>query len=154
MAFLVDGSNLGGRLAGAAGARDAAAVVRRLLPWARERREEVLVVFDGPPRPGVAEQYGPLRVLWSGSISADDRIVELVRATPARWQVVTADRELAGRCRAAGGRVVTADEFTAQSTSPRRRRATAREAEERSGKPPAHAEERDFWRKVFSDRET
>ncbi|MGE0638857.1 MAG: NYN domain-containing protein, partial [Thermoanaerobaculia bacterium] len=153
MAFLVDGSNLGGRLAGQAGARDAAGVVRRILPWSRERREEVLVVFDGPPRADVADRYGPLRVVWSGGRSADDRIVELVKADPARWAVVTADRELAGRCRAEGARVVPADEFAARSSRPRRRRASSREAEGRARKPPAHPHKRDNGRRGFTDEE-
>jgi len=49
MAWLIDGSNLGGATGGRRGARDAVAVVHRLQPWARGRRERMVVVFDGAP---------------------------------------------------------------------------------------------------------
>ena len=75
MAFLIDGSNLGGWLGGGRGARDAAGVVRLLMGWARTRRGTVIVVFDGPRQTELAEAYGALRVEWSGAASADDRIV-------------------------------------------------------------------------------
>lgn len=149
MGFLIDGSNLGGRLAGAAGARDAAGVLRWLMGWTRGRREEAVVVFDGPERPDVAEGYGSLRVVWSGAASADDRIVALLEARPGRWVVVTADAGLAARCRALGARVMPPEELAARAGRPRRRATTSLEAEERSGKPAPHAEERDYWRKVF-----
>lgn len=151
MGFLIDGSNLGGVLAGDAGARDAAGVVRRLMPWARERRDEVVVVFDGPPCAEVAERYGPLAVEWSGAASADDRIVERVARDPARWTVVTADRELAARCRAAGGKVMRAGELAERAARPPRRRPSSGAAEREAGKPPAHAQERDYWRGVFAE---
>jgi predicted RNA-binding protein with PIN domain len=147
--FLIDGSNLGGVLGGGAGARDAAGVVRRLMPWARDRRAEVVVVFDGPPRAEVAERYGALAVEWSGIASADDRIVERVVRSPARWTVVTADRELAARCRAAGARVMAARELSERVSRPSRRRPTARAAEAATDKPAPHAEERDHWRRLF-----
>lgn len=150
MGFLIDGSNLGGVLGGGAGARDAAGVVRRLMPWARERRDEVVVVFDGPPRAEVAERYGALAVAWSGTTSADDRIVEMVARQPARWTVVTADRELAARCRTAGGRVMTAGELAERTARPPRRRTSAGAAEQGTGKPAPNAEERDYWRDVFA----
>lgn len=149
MSFLIDGSNLGGVLGGGAGARDAAGVVRRLMPWARERRDEVVVIFDGPARAEVAARYGALAVEWSGAAPADDRIVERVERHPARWIVVTADRELAARCRAAGGKVIDARELTERTARPARRRPTAAAAESATEKPPAHAEEREHWRRVF-----
>lgn len=149
MGFLIDGSNLGGVLGGSAGARDAAGVVRRLMPWARERRDEVVVVFDGPPSAEVAERYGALAVAWSGATSADDRIVEMVARQPSRWTVVTADRELSARCRAAGGRVMAVRELAERAARPPRRRPTAGAAEAAAEKPAPHAEERDHWRRVF-----
>lgn len=149
MAFLIDGSNLGGRIGGKAGARDAAGVVRRLLPWARERRQEILVIFDGPPQADVAESYGPLRVAWSGKATADDRIVAYVARDPMQWTVVTADRELARRCRELGARAETSDALAARAAVPSRKRPSARAAEEESGKPPSNREEREHWRKVF-----
>ncbi|MCB1007607.1 MAG: NYN domain-containing protein [Acidobacteria bacterium] len=148
MPYLVDGSNLGGLLGGAAGARDAAAVVRTLLPWARERCA-VTLVFDGPPRADVAERYGPLAIEWSGARSADDAIAARVEREPGAWIVVTADRELARRCRDLGARVEPAPRFAEKASGPRRRRKTARAAESEAGKPPAHAEEREHWQRIF-----
>jgi hypothetical protein len=108
--FIVDGSNLGGALAGAAGVRDRAAVVRRLLPWAR-RRSRVVVVFDGPREPAVAERYGALEVHFGGGVSADDVILRLLGPRAADWQVVTGDSALAAACRERGARVVSPARF-------------------------------------------
>lgn len=155
MPYLVDGSNLGGVLGGAAGARDPASVVAALLPWARERGA-VLLLFDGPPRPEVAAAYGALKVEWSGARSADDAIVARLGADPrvavSAWIVVTADRALARRCRALGARVESASAFARRIARPRPaapRRATARAAESAAGKPAPHADEREHWRQVF-----
>ena len=149
MSFLIDGSNFGGWLGGATGARDAVSVVRFLQGWARTRREPVVVVFDGPRQPEVAESLGALRVEWSGAVSADDRIVARLEAPSGRRVVVTADAGLAARCRALGARVMAPEELATRAERPRRRIRTSREAEERSGKPAPHAEERAFWKKVF-----
>lgn len=150
MAWLVDGANLGGRIGGAAGARASAEIVRLLLVWARERRESVTVVFDGPARPEVAEAYGALRVLWSEARSGDDVIVDRVRAgTGGRWTVVTADQELARRCREQGARVEPVDRFLDRIGSPRRKSPTPGQAEQEVDKPPARAEDRDYWRRIF-----
>jgi uncharacterized protein YaiI (UPF0178 family) len=150
--FLIDGSNLGGWLGGARGARDAAGVVRFLMNWARTRRETVVVVFDGPRRTDLADDYGALRVEWSGMASADDRIVARLDDRRVRWTVVTADAALAARCRARGARLLTPQELASRAERPPRRPKTSREAEEQSGKPAPHAEERDYWKRVF-DRE-
>jgi predicted RNA-binding protein with PIN domain len=149
MPFLVDGSNLGGLRGGPRGARDAAEVVRWLLSWARTRRQEVVVVFDGPGSAEVAERYGALSVVWSGERSADDRIVERLAGDPARWTVVTADRALAARCRAAGAQVLAASDFAA--TLDRPRRAPSGVEKTAPDKPPTHAEEREHWRRAFED---
>jgi hypothetical protein len=151
--YLVDGANFGGRIGGPAGARDAPGAIRHLLTWARERRTEVVVGFDGPPRPEVAAAYGALSVQWSGTGTADDRIVALVTADPRRWVVVTADLELSARCRGLGARVAPAAELIGLVRKPSRRPPTARQAEAAADKPPPHAEERDYWRSVFEDLE-
>jgi len=138
MPYLVDGSNLGGVLGGAAGARDPASVVAAILPWARERGA-VTLLFDGAQRPDLAAAYGALRVEWSGARSADDAIVARLTADPAAapsaWIVVTADRELARRI--------------ARTRPAAPRRTTPRPAEAAAGKPAPHADEREHWRKVF-----
>ncbi len=148
--YLVDASNLGGLLGGSAGARDAPAVVRFLMPWARERRR-VRLVFDGVERPDVASRYGGVEVVWSGAEPADETIVRTIAKEPERWIVVTADRELQSRCRGLGVRCETAAHLagTVRRPQPRRPR-SARAAEAASDKPPAHAEERDHWRRIFA----
>lgn len=155
MPYLVDGSNLGGVLGGAAGARDPASVVAALLPWARERGA-VTLLFDGPPRPEVAAAYGALKVEWSGARSADDAIVARIcadpKVAPGAWIVVTADRELARRCRDLGAQVEPAPAFArriARTRPAAPRRTTPRAAEAAAGKPAPHADEREHWRKVF-----
>jgi hypothetical protein len=142
--YLIDASNLGGLLGGRAGARDAAAVVRFLAPWARDR-SGVTIVFDGAPRPDVADRYGPLEVLWSGNRSADELLVELARRRR-DVTVVTADRALARRCREAGARVVPAAALAARVERPHagdRRRAGD------GDKPTAGASDRTHWQRVF-----
>jgi hypothetical protein len=145
VSYLIDASNLGGILGGSAGARDAPAVVRFLMPWARGRGR-VVVVFDGPPRPAVADHYGSLEVVWSGARSADEVLLERVRRKPAAWTVVTDDRDLARRCRDAGARVAPARTLAERAARPHprdRRRTPA------SDKPAASPAELAHWRRVF-----
>jgi hypothetical protein len=144
--YLIDASNLGGLLGGSTGARDAAAVVRFLAPWARGR-SGVTVVFDGCPRPELAERYGALEVVWSGGRSADEVLVELARRRRAAT-VVTGDRELARRCREAGARVMPAAVLAERVEHPHAR--DGRRARDHD-KPPASAAERAHWRIVFGD---
>lgn len=152
LAYLIDASNLGGLLGGARGARDAQAVLAFLAPWARGRGT-VVVVFDGPPRPEIARRYGPLEVRFSGARAADDRMVEVVAADPAAWIVVTQDRELARRCRDAGAKVESAAALAGRVSRPHPRAARGARPATAPDKPPAHAEEREHWRKVFADEE-
>jgi hypothetical protein len=77
-------------------------------------------------------------------------IVDRVRAgTGGRWTVVTADQELARRCRELGARVETVDRFLDRIGSPRRKSPTPGQAEQEVDKPPARAEDRDYWRRIF-----
>ena len=121
MPFLVDGSNL----AGAARdhrlglPRDEQELVRRLADFAESRRTSLRVVFDGPAAgrggAGRARRAGRVAVLYSGSGRiADDLIVDLVRSnqSPSDLIVVTSDRDLRSRVRAAGARVMGCAEFS------------------------------------------
>ena len=152
MSYLIDASNLGGALAGARGARDARAVLAFLAPWARGRGR-VLVVFDGPERPEIARRYGPVEVRWSGARAADDVVVEIVTREPRGWTVVTGDRELARRCRDAGAQVEPAAALAGRIARPHPRAARGAKPATAPDKPPAHAEEREHWRKVFEGEE-
>jgi predicted RNA-binding protein with PIN domain len=112
--LIVDGMNvMGSRPDGWWRDRDAAA--RRLidgLRWFAERTgNEVTVVLDGRPLPGLAEgAHGPLTVRYAqraGANAADDRIVEIVARdpNPEALEVVTADRDLRARVSCLGASV-------------------------------------------------
>lgn len=146
MPYLIDASNLGGALEGAAGARDAELVVRYLQEWARERGH-VVAVFDGAPGARVADRYGPLEVVWSGlGRSADDEIARRAAVEPAQWIVVTNDRELARRCRDLGAAVQSARALSKHVERPHPQSRRGRRA---SDKPAPSAAEREYWKKVF-----
>ena len=110
-------------------------------------RARVVVFYDGGPdgREARHHRHG-LELHYSGAGDADDLIVAWLRRHPERQAVVvTADRELAGRARAHGARVVTgldADPAPGGSAS----------AEDRG--PPSPAEV-DHWLRLFgADGET
>jgi predicted RNA-binding protein with PIN domain len=111
--LIVDGNNvLGSRPDG--WWRDRAAATRRLVErlgaWSAATGEDVVVVFDGAPVPGLA---APAALDVRFAPSADDAIVALVAAAPApdRPRVVTSDAELARRVRAHGAEVLGAGGF-------------------------------------------
>lgn len=83
--------------------RDRAGAARRLVDRLAARGEPVTVVLEGAARDGVAEgAVGPVHVLHAPG-SGDDTIAALAGTGVT---VVTADRGLAERVRAAGGDVV------------------------------------------------
>jgi hypothetical protein len=150
MPWLIDAANLGGVLGGSAGARNPQAILAALLPWAR-RRKQVVVVFDGEEPAGMATRLGGVEIVWSGRQSADAVIERrLVRAAQqaGTWTVITDDRTLARRCRDLGATVEPAKEFARHTTQP-----VARSRAERSAraadKPAPSAREIAHWRAVF-----
>lgn len=104
MPIIVDGNNLLYRMP--RGDRTRAAVRRAILDATRHETRSITVVFDGPPPSGTPdrESLGRVTVVYSGSRSADDLIAAMLPAGAAakQWSVVTDDRGLAGRVRAAG----------------------------------------------------
>ena len=89
-------------------------LVEELAGYARRSGEELTVVFDGaerdlPRAPGVEAFFATRR----GPNAADDDIAELVAGAPdaAELRVVTSDRALAERVRAAGAEVVPVSRF-------------------------------------------
>jgi predicted RNA-binding protein with PIN domain len=116
MRWLVDGMNVvGSRPDG--WWRDRRAAMKRLTDllaaFAEETGEPVTVVFDGRPfdlsAPGVEVEFAPGR----GPNAADHVIAARVQADPdpQSLRVVTSDRELAERVRAAGAQVVGSGPF-------------------------------------------
>ncbi len=142
MPVLVDGNNAAHRLPWARG--DRSAMRRFLLDVARRSRTTIVVVFDGPPpvgRPEV-ENLGGVKVRYAGARTADDVIVaKLPRGAAARqWTVVTDDRGLAARVRAAGARVEDVASFL--------RRADLREGSAEKPERPSPGEI-DEWLALF-----
>jgi hypothetical protein len=149
VAYLIDASNLGGALGGRRGARSHEAVVAYLMPWARSRGR-VVVVFDGPADARVADRYGALEVRWSGRKSADDVIAAMATEEPRTWLVVTADNELARRCRDAGARVESPAALVERAREAARPRSRRRKGDE---KPEPSAQDIAHWREVFGKKD-
>lgn len=117
--YVVDGMNvIGSRPDGWWRDLDAAVLrlIRSLAAWSAESGADVTVVFDGAAPPGLDDvDPGELEIVFAGKgRSADDEIVRRVGIDPAAasWRVVTSDRPLAERVRAAGaGEVIGAGRF-------------------------------------------
>lgn len=142
MPYLIDGSNLGGQAGGARGARDAAAVIRWLLPWAR-RRSGVVVYFDGPAQPDIAARYGALEVRFTAPWTADQAILRALGKKGRGAIVVTADQALARACRELGARVESAATLLGRTETSHRRLA------EEGEKPTPSGADQAYWKKVF-----
>lgn len=97
MTLIVDGMNVIGSVPDGWW-RDRSGAMRGLLGQLRALDEDVVLVLDGSPR-DIGEP-GAVRVEWAPV--ADDRIAAL---TGPGTRVVTSDRGLADRVRAAGGQV-------------------------------------------------
>jgi predicted RNA-binding protein with PIN domain len=104
MSWVIDGSNVLGRLGG--GARESMTAKRelakRLAQFGRTRRVRVACYFDGPEPEHFGKHLGGVMVIFSGKRTADDLIVQRV-AEQSGWKVVTSDQTLAARV---GGRRV------------------------------------------------
>jgi predicted RNA-binding protein with PIN domain len=117
--YLVDGMNvIGSRPDGWWRDLDSAVVrlARCLAAWQPAEGVEAAVVFDGRPPPGLEElDLATLEVAFAGKgRAADDEIVRRVGIDPdsGSLTVVTSDRPLAERVRAAGaGEVIGAGRF-------------------------------------------
>lgn len=120
MTWIIDGMNvIGTRPDGWWRDRHAAMVrlVDLLERWAAAEGEDVIVVFEQPPRPPIAS--GVIEVAHAPrprADSADDEIIRRVRAAPhaGTIRVVTSDGVLAQQARAAGAAVFAAAPFRVQ----------------------------------------
>jgi predicted RNA-binding protein with PIN domain len=91
-------------------------LTRCLAAWQAAEKVDATVVFDGGPPPGLGDaEAGELKVAFAGKgRAADDEIVRRVGTDPdaGTLRVVTSDRPLAERARAAGaGEVMGAGRF-------------------------------------------
>ena len=91
-------------------------MVDELDRYAKETGEEVTVVFDRQPRDVSAGIHGAITVAFAsrrGRNAADHEIAEMVTddESPATFQVVTSDRDLADRVRQRGARVSSSGSF-------------------------------------------
>lgn len=120
MSFLIDGSNVLGRLTGARESIDAKRdLVRALATLARTRRTKVCCFFDGDVPESFARSLGGVSVVFSGHRTADELILErLERERAVKWTVVTSDRDLAARAKGRGVTVVRAEEFRLSLETP------------------------------------
>ncbi|KAA8967057.1 NYN domain-containing protein [Mycobacterium sp.] len=117
MRWIIDGMNVIGTRADGWWAdrrRAMVALVDKLDRWASQNGEQVTVVFEGPPSAQIRSAmttvtYAPR----PAANSADDEIVRLVHADPRPHEirVVTSDRALCERVRAAGASVQPAQRF-------------------------------------------
>jgi predicted RNA-binding protein with PIN domain len=146
MSYLIDGSNLGGVLAGRRGSRNAVEVVRWLLPWVRSRKR-VTVYFDGPPQPDVGSYYGPLEVIFTGGRSADEMIIRRVSRRERGVIVITNDTALARSCRALGAIIQSPAELSQRQAKAKDRADRARAVEQE--KPNPSPEDTALWREMF-----
>jgi len=141
MTWYLDGNNLLGAL-GLRGPGDTRVLlVNRLLGMRLPR--PCVVVFDGPPAPEVtsASAGAGLRVLFSGTRSADDLIAERVGRGD---RVVTRDRELGLRARDREARPVAPAAFFAD-LKPARRGS--------DGEKPLPGSDLQEWMRLFGGEE-
>ena len=117
MRWIVDGMNvIGSRPDGWWKDRNRAMVglVDKLDRWASTGREQVTVVFEGPPSTTVtSSEIEVAHARRAASNSADDEIVRRVRADarPHDIRVVTSDKALADRVTGLGASVHPAESF-------------------------------------------
>jgi predicted RNA-binding protein with PIN domain len=117
MRWFVDGMNVIGTRPDAWWKDRHAAMVRLvdlLERWAADSGDEVTVVFERPPVPPISSSVIDVaHAPKARPNAADDEIVRLLAADAEREEirVVTSDRWLADRARAAGATVEPADSF-------------------------------------------
>ncbi len=107
MPILLDGNNLLHRMPKSQ--RSRADVRSQVLDATRHETMSVTVVFDGPPPAGapLRESLGRVTVVYAGSRTADDVIVDMLPkgAAATQFSVVTDDRGLAARVKERGAKV-------------------------------------------------
>ena len=117
MPWIVDGMNvIGSRPDGWWRDRHAAMtrLVDQLERWAAREGEDVMVMFEGPPRPPIRSSVIDVaHASRRGANAADHEIVRRIDESedPGALRVVTSDRVLADQARARGAAVHPAESF-------------------------------------------
>jgi len=122
MPLIIDGNNLLHSLPREK--RDRSEVRRQVLETVRRQRVRVTVVFDGPPPSGTPEleHLGSVTVRYSGKLTADKVILNLLAAeNAADWVVISDDRELRNLARERGAGVRSLGEWRGRRSKPGRR---------------------------------
>ena len=110
--WLIDGSNVLGAMRLDRASTDAKRELTRLAAaFARAKRTRVTCYFDGVEPQAFARHLGNTTIVFSGSRTADELIVQRVEESSANITVVTSDRELISRISRRKVRIVTAQEF-------------------------------------------
>jgi hypothetical protein len=147
MPILIDGNNLLHRLPRAD--RSRAAVRREVLEATRYETMSVTVVFDGPAPSGAPEResLGRVTVVYAGGRSADDVIVAMIPTggRAKQWSVITDDRGLADRARAAGASTRRLAAWRGRRRPPQPRRPRV--------EPKLSSRDIADWEAFFSDRD-
>jgi len=125
------------------------AELAELIRESRYRHERVHLVCDGSPPPGGLPPVGPsVEVLYAGPhLTADELIERLVARSTDRRRliVVSSDREVAGRARRAGCRVLRAETLLEQLVEDAERPAGA--PRRPTPQPPSAGVEQ--WMRIF-----
>jgi predicted RNA-binding protein with PIN domain len=113
MPYFLDGNNLIGRARGSSRPTedDRQALVSEVSERLRQTRARAVLFFDGPGEK--ATSLGSLSIHEAGPSGADEAIVREIGRTraPGEITVVTEDRDLTRRVRAAGAKTLSPDEF-------------------------------------------
>lgn len=146
MPYFLDGNNLIGlvRRTARPSAEDRSALIAEIAGRLRRTRARATIFFDGPAGERMAS-LGSLTIRVPPGGSADDAIVREVEraAAPGEAVIVTADRGLARRCRDAGAKVCSPDEFFS--------RFGADAAAPAAGREPAGKVDVEEWMRYFGD---
>jgi predicted RNA-binding protein with PIN domain len=111
MPWLIDGSNVLGALrADLKAVEPKRELARVAASFARLRKTKVTCYFDGPEPPSFARHLGAATIVFSGTRSADELIVERVHSGASGY-VVTSDRELGARVGGRRVKVIDAAQF-------------------------------------------
>lgn len=111
MPWILDGNNL-------ARGRDRSRVRLAALAVARKERVRIVVLFDGAPPPGAAENERLGRVEVRYAPNADAAILAFLQGAGHGWRLATNDRRLGAAAKGIGAEVVPGSRFWRKAAVP------------------------------------